>query len=84
VTARKACLLYSRETVKKEGVNVFLKYSTGTNDEKKLYPYTQELFVGNICCDLYYDVPLFPHNNCKPWDINDIPDDIEDDRLQFL
>jgi hypothetical protein len=79
--ARRACVLLNRATKDSEGINVFLKYSTRLDHElnANVYPYAQELFLGNLCCDpLYFDISLFPFNKCKMWNLDDIPFNLED------
>jgi len=76
-TARRACLEYNKTTVKTVGVNVYLKYSIGNGLQQRKYPFTQELFLGNVCCETYQGNPLYPFNKCKQWDNGDIPDVFE-------
>ena len=79
VTARRACVLFNRPTVKLQGVNVFLKYSTRRDTEPSVnYPAKQELLLGNVCCEVYFGIPLFPFNRCQMWDHDDIIFDLED------
>jgi hypothetical protein len=77
-TARRACLEYNKTTVKNIGVNAYLKYSVGNDTQKRMYPFTQELFLGNFCCETYQNIALFPFNKCKEWKNGDIPGHFED------
>jgi hypothetical protein len=76
-TARRACVLYSTDTGKIDGINLFLKYSTGDN-QKLIYPFSQELYLGNICCYWSYNINFFPFNNCKQWNRGEVPSNFED------
>jgi hypothetical protein len=77
-TARRACLEYNKTTVKNIGVNAYLKYSVGNDTQKRMYPFTQELFLGNICCEYYQGTTLFPFNKCKQWNNGDVPANFTD------
>jgi hypothetical protein len=76
-TARRTCIVYRRDTKKNEGVYIYLRYSTGTSYMKQIFPYTQTMFLGHVCCETYQGIQLFPFNKCKMWNYNDIPDVME-------
>lgn len=77
-TARRACILYRKDTTKKEGIFIYLRYTTGSSYMKKLYPYSQTMYLGHICCETYFDIQLFPFNKCKDWNRGEIPSVIEE------
>lgn len=71
-SATKACYQIQEHYPRPTGIKVFFKYSIADDlkdADKSIYPYTQELFLGQICCEKNYLNPLFAYGNseCGVW-----------------
>lgn len=81
-SALKACKILDKQypvnttgTGIEPGINVLLRYSVAesvTDKPKSIFPFTQELFIGLLCCD-FHIIPLFPFHKCKEWNSNELP-----------
>lgn len=74
-SARQTCkILESNDYKRPNGTQVYIKYSVSSdlrqaNNRKNLNPFTQEYYLGRLCCEVYMETNHYPmgHTDCTIW-----------------